>query len=351
MKLNKIYIDSKLSPDILQQMSDTICHCDSVLVNSNKEVIIDGIDPATIMNNGKKTIYLTSSKQQLKSAPECKAGFCPGFQKIVIASNGCPFSCEYCFLQATYRALHPFIKINCNTDDLIKELIKDIQASNGIPIYNAGEMLDSLALDEFTRISKTLVPFFADQDAYLLLLTKSDNIAGLKAVRHNGRTIVSWSINCETIINRYEHGTASLKDRIRAAKNVSKWGYPVRFRFDPLIVHENWEEHYKKMIKEVLSQVSPQRITIGSLRFVPSVKSFALKRFPDSDIFNYKFTAPQEDRKCRYELDLRHKLYSLVIDEIRKINTDVEIGFCKESNDVWSAFNLKGKGKVCNCLL
>ncbi|MDH7579043.1 MAG: hypothetical protein QHH75_14800 [Bacillota bacterium] len=351
MEFERVYYNSRLSQNILNELEPILRDCENVCVNSVREITIGAADSAEKMNKGKKIIYLSTSKKQLKEAPGCKAGYCPGFQKIVIASNGCPFSCEYCFLQGTYRTLRPYITVNCNVDDLIKEIEADLEKAQDPVIYNAGEMLDSLALDQFTRITQKLVPFFAaKENAYLLLLTKSNNIDGLRNVNHNGRTIVSWSINCEEIINRYEHGTARLEERVSAAVKCADWGYPIRFRFDPLILHEGWQENYKKMVEFVLSRIVPQRITVGSLRFAPSVKSFALRRFPESEIFNHDFTKPLENGKCRYSIEERIALYSLVIDEIRKHSISVEIGLCKESKEVWDMLNLKGRGRICNCL-
>lgn len=352
LDFKRVYINKNISKDILDELSENLNGCEKFFVNSNEAMMPPGLNSTEKIDYGKTVIYFTNSNNQVKTSPACTAGFCPGFKKIVIASNGCPFSCEYCFLQATYRSLHPFIKINYNSTDLLKELEKDINSSNKPVIYNAGEMLDSLALDEYTRLTKILVPFFAKKnDAYLLLLTKSNNVQGLLNVKHNGRTIVSWSINCDYITNRYEHGTSTLDERIVAASQCSKWGYPIRFRFDPIIIHKNWESNYRDMVKKVLGAVKPQRITLGSLRFAPPVKGISKKRFPDSEIFNHTFTKPLEDKKCRYIYEERLMLYSFLLQEIRKINKTVEIGLCKEEDSIWKALGLEGKGEICNCIL
>jgi len=352
MSNNKIYVNSKIKKDVLDEIRPSLTKYDVTCVKSKNEIHVPGETSGEIISAGKKIIYMTETKNQLKVAPACKGGFCPGFKKLVIASNGCPYSCEYCFLQATYRTLYPYIKINCNVDDLIKELQEDISKASGPVIYNAGEMLDSLALDEFTRISSKLVPFFAEQkQAFLLLLTKSANVKGLEGIDHHNKTIVSWSINCDEIIGRFEHGTATLDQRINAARKCQEWGYPIRFRFDPLIIHERWHENYIDMVDRVLKYVKPEVITLGTLRFAPSVKGFSQSRFDASALFEHEFTKPHADGKRRYPLEDRLEVYSAILDRIRQHDKSIKIGLCKEHADIWEALNLPGKDVICNCLL
>jgi hypothetical protein len=97
-----------------------------------------------------------------------------------------------------------------------------------------GELADSLALDPLTGLSRHLVPFFAARaNATLELKTKTDNVGELLDLDPRGRVVVSWSVNAPAIVAAEEHGTASLAERLSAARRVQEAGYRLGFHFDP----------------------------------------------------------------------------------------------------------------------
>jgi hypothetical protein len=111
---------------------------------------------------------------------------CLPYYKLVPISNGCPYYCTYCYLAYVYRKFSPFIKININYETMFKQIRKALKLSDGSVCFNMGEMLDSLALDHITNLTKMLIPFFADlPKAYLMLLTKSSNIDNLVSTEPN----------------------------------------------------------------------------------------------------------------------------------------------------------------------
>jgi spore photoproduct lyase len=102
-------------------------------------------------------------------------------------------------------------------------------------------MLDSLALDHITGLTKMLIPFFSRfTNGSLMLLTKSSNVDNLLAVKSKNNTVVSWSLNAQQIIHQYELGTADLDERIEAAKQCQNHGYRIRIRIDPGILYPKW---------------------------------------------------------------------------------------------------------------
>jgi spore photoproduct lyase len=101
-------------------------------------------------------------------------------------SNGCPYYCTYCYLAYVYRKFRPFIKININYDTTFEQIREAFANSNGQSSFNMGEMLDSLALDHITNLTKMLIPFFSDfSQGFLMLLTKSSNIDNLLTTKPN----------------------------------------------------------------------------------------------------------------------------------------------------------------------
>lgn len=184
---------------------------------------------------------------------------CFPYYKLVPLSNGCPYSCVYCYLAYIYRKYGAFIKININYDKMFKQINK-ITSSNSHKIcFNFGETLDSFALDHITNLSTMLVPLFKNfNNAYLMMLTKSSNISNLLNLKPNPQVVVSWSLNHQIIIDKYEIGTASLNERINAAKQCQKYGYRIRFRIDPGIIYDNWKTDYASVMKQTLTSTEPE---------------------------------------------------------------------------------------------
>jgi len=230
------------------------------------------VSPSEALLAGKKTLMIGETSSfvgrfygQLGSNVRC-CSYC----KLVPVSNGCPYYCTYCYLAFVYRKFSPFIKININYDAMFKQIRKALAVAGGKVSFNAGEMLDSLALDHVTGLTTMLVPFFGDLSrGFLMLLTKSSNIDNLLAVEPNSQTVVSWSLNTQAMIGRHESGTPSLDERIEAARRCQHYGYRIRIRIDPGILYPDWIAGYADMIQKAFSILKPENVTLGMLRLLP----------------------------------------------------------------------------------
>lgn len=311
---------------------------------------------------GKKTLLLGKVQRFISQQRGQAEHYCKGPRKLIAISNGCYFSCEYCFLQGTYRGRHPRIKFNLNWEKMLREIDADIEDRRalGTQVYHMGENQDSLGFDYLYPLTKILVPFFAEREAKLLLLTKSDCADNLIGLDHNRHTIASWSMNSDYVTRHIEHGSASLQRRIEAAKKAQEAGYPLRLRFDPLLLlgsnewkEGDWRKRYDRMMDRILSELRPERITLGSLRFHPSIKAASEQRFPDTILFDEGLLSREldEDNRYRYRDEIRHKLYSHVIEGIKERAGDMEIGLCKETRDMWESagLHLDKKRPTCHC--
>jgi len=276
---------------------------------------------------------------------------CFPYYKLVPLSNGCPYSCVYCYLAYIYRKYGAFIKININYDKMFKQIQKLVSDNSHKIHFNFGEMLDSLALDHITNLTTLLIPLFKNfNNAYLMMLTKSSNIDNLLKIKPNHQVVVSWSLNPQVVIDKYELGTASLDERINAAKQCQKYGYRIRFRIDPGILCNNWKTVYESLLKKILTHTEPENITIGMLRLFKghinlSVKAYNLKT--DSNIFR-SLQEPAEDGKLRYTLKQRIEFYRFLIDAILCYKKKVSIGICRESQEIYDSLNFKTQ--LCNCI-
>lgn len=279
---------------------------------------------------------------------------CAPYFKLVPISNGCPYYCVYCYLAYVYRDYLPFIKININYGKMFEELRETTVNVQNVAAFNMGEMLDSLALDHVSLLTRRLVPFFSElSNGYLMLLTKSSNIDGLLSVKPSRQTVVSWSLNTQRMIERYEIGTASLTERIDAARRCQEHGYRIRLRIDPGILYEGWQPDYTDLIHQSFAVLEPENITLGMLRLLPGHFALAKQAYGSraSLLREAGLSERASDGKLRYPVRQRVKFYRFLIDVIRSFNERLSIGLCRETWDVWNSLNHQCNPNQCNCLM
>ncbi len=278
---------------------------------------------------------------------------CP-YHKLVPVSNGCPYYCTYCYLASVYRKFAPFIKVSINYDAMFRQIRRAMGATAGRTSFNMGEVLDSLALDNITNLTTMFVPFFAGfSRGFLMRLTKSSNIDNLVAVEPTGQTVVSWSLNSQEMIEHIETGTASLTERIEAGKECQQHGYRVRIRIDPGILYPDWRAGYAALIKQALTVIEPENITLGMLRVLPGRRRLAIAAYGESagGLFGEDLVSGASDGKVRYAPRQRIEFYSFLLETIRSFDQEVSISLCRETPEIWSMFEGLCKPGKCNCVI
>ncbi|NLZ16625.1 MAG: DNA photolyase [Desulfobulbaceae bacterium] len=298
---------------------------------------ITGTYPGNL-SAGKRHLLLCRNRGAFfKPCPGTKEYRCCDYQVLNIGMN-CPMDCVYCILQSYLN--NPWLSFFVNIDDLFAELSASLGAEpERIFRIGTGEFTDSLTLDNLTHFSIKLVPFIAGQaNAVLELKTKSANIANLEHLDHQGRTIVAWSLNSPTIMQREELRTASLAQRLEAARLCASWGYHLAFHFDPIILHPGWEEAYTQAIRTLFNTVPAEAIawiSLGALRYLPSLKQIAASRFPASRFFYQPFIDGL-DGKRRYFREQRVEMYRVIVRELRRHAAGRTcLYFCMENDTIW----------------
>jgi spore photoproduct lyase len=243
--------------------------------------------------------------------------------------------CSYCILQAYFHP--PVLQYFVNGDDLERELVRTLEKGD-LRRIGTGEFTDSLIWNRWTDRCRWLVEFFGSQErAVLELKTKTADIEVLRHAKHQGKTVMAWSMNTPRIIRTEERGTASLEARLRAAGRSLEWGYPVAFHFDPLVIYPGCEADYREVIRTIFRTISPESIawiSLGSFRFMPALKALVRKRFPDSSIILGEFI-PGLDGKMRYFRPLRLQLYQVLVEEILSVAPEATVYFCMEDEGIW----------------
>lgn len=290
------------------------------------------------LTKGKQNLLLCRNLGHFfKPCPGTKEYRCCDYQVINIGLH-CPMDCVYCILQAYLN--NPWLSFFVNVDDLLAELGAALaREPNRFWRIGTGEFTDSLALDQLTGLSQILVPFIGQQPrAVLELKTKSAAITNLQGLAHHNRTIVAWSLNSPQIMREEELRTATLDERLQAAGQCAAWGYRLAFHFDPIIDHPGWQEGYAATIEQLFRQVPSDKIawiSLGALRFLPSLKQIAQRRFPKSSFLTEEFIVGL-DGKYRYFRSRRVELYRHLYGLLKaQAAPKTCIYLCMESDEIW----------------
>lgn len=318
---------------------------------------------------GKQVVYIAPATNVVDTftMPDDRM-ICPHFERLKLASNGCFYQCDWCYLKLTYRAAFPFITVRAQYDLIKEQLHKRLSQSEAPVIFNTGELADSLSMEHLTGAAQEFIPWIGNtENGYLFMLTKSDNVNNILDLRHNGHTIVAWSMNNELVSRKFEIGAPSFDRRLEAARKVQKAGYPVRIRLDPIVPFDGWKEAYAKTIERILTVVCPERITLGTLRFEEGFYNMRKSLFTTgTDLPNFleamepmfppkMFTGSKKAKSGKYSFPEKQRtdIFRWAIDEIRKYphGKNTLIALCKESAKVWKRTGLPLSRCSCACQL
>jgi spore photoproduct lyase len=196
------------------------------------------------------------------------------------------------------------------------------------------------------------------------MLTKSDNVDDILDLPHNGHSIIAWSMNNEVVSRAYEIGAPGFERRLEAAYKVQRAGYPLRIRLDPIVPFDGWQDAYADTVTKIFQRISPERITLGTLRFeggfhkmrnsifttgpeLPAILQGMMPMFEPKEIDGSK--RPKVG-KYSYPEDKRVEIFDFIIREIRR-HSQCTIALCKESANVWSQLGMDLSRCRCVCQL
>lgn len=335
MKLKHLFIDKEIKPsrDIDIVIDRTGLFPETV---TSSQDVFDAVNgSADPILKGKTVLYITRNQGAvIKKCPGTSHYTCCDYT-ILHTGTYCTMDCSYCILQAYFHP--PVLQYFAERDRMLGELNQAFHQDRTLRI-GTGEFTDSLIWEPISDLPQTLVRTFSRQRrAILELKTKTVNIDSLKAIDHNHKTIIAWSLNTPKMIKTQERGTASLEDRLKAAARCESWGYRLAFHFDPLIIYDGCETEYAAVARQIFDHVSPESIawiSLGTFRFMPALKPIIESRFPRSTIAYGEFVLGL-DNKMRYFRPLRTVLYKALITAVRERAPDVLVYFCMENKDIW----------------
>ena len=262
-------------------------------------------------------------------------------------SLNCVYDCDYCFLKGAFKNDMQVYFVNYDEiKQQIKDKIKDscvISGSeegdndyelkiksdykNAIWFYSS-DYSDILWMDYLSGFMKEFVPFFESLNSPLLdkrgaggelwnimmeVRTKSGNIQpilDLWFVPKN--TEFAFSLNPQSLIDKYEKWTASLDHRITAINYLLKKWYKVWVRFLPLLPVSNYKEIYTEFVNEISENIDFSKISssfASGLLYTKNDYNTMLKKYPKLDVL---YRLKQEaDWFVREQREVRDFFYNL----------------------------------------
>ncbi len=338
VQIEKIYLDERAEKDpVSEAILKALPNVPVETIQDKRSLIKQFSSMSDPIGIGKRYLLITHFYgRRLKPCPGTSNHICCGYY-VINAITNCPMDCSYCVLQGYLN--NPFLTLYTNWEDLLEEINRFLSRDQpSLLRLGTGELSDSLALESIFPISQVLIPFFAERDNGILeLKTKSANINPLLDFKHQGKTVVSWSLNPPGRIEKEEMRTASLKERMDAARRCQEKGYPLGFHFDPIFYYEGWEKEYQRMIFELFRQIDPRRViwvSLGGFRYPPNLKAIAEERFPRTEIFLGELF-PGRDGKLRYLKEIRLDMYRKMAGWLKEVDPGLFIYLCMESKEVW----------------
>jgi len=295
--------------------------------------------PETIVpfSDERKRIVRTDCKGEFwKPCPGTTAGYyCCGYQ-IITPVIGCGMYCRYCVLQAYFENHDQTIYENFS--DLEGEIHAKMKSSQKIVRFGTGEFADSLYLDDVTSNSVRIASLLEPYNAIIEFKTKSTNIGNLHKIKKPGRVIIGFSMNAISRIALFEKGTASLTERLIAAKKCIEMGFNVAFHFDPMFWFDNGPDEYRDVVRKIFDYIKdPSKIayvSMGGFRTMPSLKPFLKKSASHLPLFSGEMINGA-DGKLRYFRPIRVALYTAMRVEFERFYPGITLYLCMESPEVW----------------
>ncbi len=234
--------------------------------------------------------------------------------------QNCLYDCRYCFLQGMYASANYLWFVNY--EDFFLEIEEKIKFLVKEKIYFfSGYDCDSLAMENITNFASEFLPFFQNQsqNAILEFRTKSINIKEFLHREVIKNVLIAFSFTPEEISKKVEHKTATIRARIETMCKLSKLGWQVGIRLDPIIYHKNYQEQYQKLLVDLFKELDGNNlhsISIGALRFPKKMYEKISKLYKEEPLLSYKLE--KRENMVSYSKEIEDETQDYITDLLKK---------------------------------
>jgi spore photoproduct lyase len=249
------------------------------------------------------------------------------------AVENCGFDCSYCSIQSFYHGDE--VRFDSQFPEKLARLQIDPQriyhigtgqSSDSLMWGNQGGILDGLL--EFARKHPNVI---------LELKTKSKNIQHLLKSDLPNNILCTWSLNTPTLITHEEHLTASLDERLNAARRLADRGVLVGFHLHPMIHYDAWREDYSQLFERMICDFSPEEVvlvSLGTLTYIkPVIKKLRARKGFQSKILQMPWV--ESDGKLSYPKEIKKEMFSFAYQALQSWHKQVFFYLCMENHDLW----------------
>jgi spore photoproduct lyase len=229
------------------------------------------------------------------------AGCKPSAHYQLPLTTSCSSMCEYCYL-ATTLGKKPYLRVYVNVEEILGQASRYIEErAPEITWFEGAATSDPIPTEYLTGLLYKTIEFFGEQPlGRFRFVTKHDRVDSLLTAKHNGHTRFRFSINAASIIDKYEHKTPTLGQRVEAAAKVANKGYPIGFIIAPIFYYSGWEKEYSELLQELDKQLPKEgrkdiTFELISHRFTKRAKNNILEIFPETTL-----PLEEEERKFKY---------------------------------------------------
>ncbi|MEW6573368.1 MAG: spore photoproduct lyase [Bacillota bacterium] len=231
---------------------------------------------------GKRTLAV--SVRQAREFQSCR----PSAHYQLPLVSGCPGYCEYCYLN-TNLGQSPYVKVYVNVDEILhRAAAYTEQRRPDRTVFEGAATSDPVAVEGWTGALLRAVEFFALlPGAEFRFVTKYTDVESLLGARHSGKTTVRFSINCESIMNKFERGVPRLRSRLEAAKETAGAGYPLGFLIAPIFALDGWRREYEKLlltVKRNIPEDTPLTFELITHRFTDRARKIIRQAYPGTNV-------------------------------------------------------------------
>ncbi|SVE41135.1 uncharacterized protein METZ01_LOCUS493989, partial [marine metagenome] len=168
--------------------------------------------------------------------------------------------------------------------------------------------------------------------------TKTKNVDHFLKADVPPNVFVCWSLNPQVIIDREEHFTASLEQRLHGARQLADKGVIVGFHFHPIVHYKGYEKDYGNIVDTILNTFLPDEvgmISLGTLTFIkPAIKNLRALGIPSKVL-----QIPLKDAagKRSYPMATKEEIFRTVYHAFRPWHEKVFFYFCMEDRKLWES--------------
>ncbi len=281
-------------------------------------------------------------KVQLSDQENEVFGMCPVASEKTVCCNlmtidavqGCSLGCSYCSIQTFYS--DGKVSVDKNLAEKLANIPLDPSKNYHI---GSGQSSDSLVIGNKEGVLDAQLKFARENPNIILeFKTKSNNISHLLKTDLPDNVFVCWSLNPQLFIDHEEHGTASLNQRLQAAKDLSRKGVLVGFHFHPIVYYEGYEDDYKNIVRRVMSMFKPSEVAMISMGTLTFIKP-AINKLRSTGLKSKVLQIPMADAvgKSSYTKEIKKEIFSTVYDQFQPWHKDVFLYLCMEESSVWES--------------